>query len=278
MILEFVAGLKRPAIYDLLGGLQGGLAVDDGSWTDEDLLEHVAAALRDLLGAREGTLTEVLRERLAFVATTTKATDPESALDLTTDRQLAWSLGEWLLNEGEAVAHGSSYADPQVAEAIGRRFLSYGRVHRRRRVEDILRLNDLAAELQRTDRERQPLVDDVMAGRPPVEDPGNENADAAYLLGLWLGDSLCDARDAFIKDPDPKLQIVSIAAPAATDFLSAWLLSVATVERAGSGAQIRASSSRTRAQWTRVAQALSALSLTVYAYSKKEPRALTGDA
>ncbi len=277
MILEFVAGLKRPAIYDLLGGLQGVAVFDDGSMTDADLLEHVASALRDLLGAHEGTLTQVLRERLAFVATTIGVSDLDSALDLTTDCQLAWWVADWLFNEGEAVAQGCYYENPQVAEALGRRFLSYGQGHRRRHVEDILSLNELAAERPRTDKERQPLVEAVMAGRPPVEDPDYENAGSAYLLGLWLGESLCDARVVF-KDRDPKLQVVSIAAPPATDFLAAWLLSVATIERAGSGGQIRASSSRTRAQWTRVAQALSAVSLTVRAYSKEEPRALTGSA
>jgi len=127
------------------------------------------------------------------------------------------------------------------------------------------------------DKERQPIVEDVMAGRPPVEEDDYESAGSAYLLGLWLGDSLHDAQAVF-ENPDPKLQVVSIAAPAATDFLSAWLLSVATSERAGSEGQIRASSSRTRAQWTRVAQALSAVSLTVYAYSKEQPRTLTDSA
>lgn len=243
--------------------------------TDEDLLRHVVATLRELVGAPEGALVQVLRERLVTVALAVGACPPATQLDLTDDQELLWWLAEWIFAEGEAVSQGS-YSHPQIAEALGRRFLGYSPPVRRRHVEDVLMLGELTATQPRTYKETQLLVDEILAGNPPVpsDDVDSENLGAAYLFGLWLSSCVHDAHQLLASNPDPTLRPVGIATPPTTDFLSTWLLSVATEERGEEEFRIRASSSRTRAHWTRVARALSALGLATYAYGDGQPEPL----
>jgi hypothetical protein len=284
VIIEFAASLDRPAVLDLLGGLRGGRIEDDGSMSDTELLEEVATALRDLVGirsgvgAKAGTLTQVLRQRLATVATTIGVAEPGASLDFKTDRELGWGIADWILREGQAVAESQ---ERSVTDAIGRRFLGYHLADRRRQAEDILRIGELLTGKRLTYKERQLEVANVLAGEPPIRDLDPEDLTHEHQVGLWIGSSIDDVRE-FLSgispdSPDPALELVTIATPPAADLLSAWLLFVATDEETEEGARIKASSSRTRAQWSRYARAVTAVSLAVYTYGGAQPAPLVND-
>lgn len=282
--MEFVANLDRPAVLDLLGGLRGTRVEDDGSMSDAELLQEVATALRDLVGirsgvgAKAGTLTQVLRQRLATVATTIGVAEPGGSLDFTTDRELSWAIADWILREGQAVAENQERA---VTNAIGRRFLGYHLADRRRQAEDILRIGELHTGKRLTYKERQLVVANVLAGEPPIRGLDPEDLTHEHQVGLWIGSSIDDVREflaGIIPDsPNPELELVTITTPPAADLLSAWLLFVATDEDSEDGARIKASSSRTRAQWSRYARAVAAVALAVYSYGGAQPLPLIDD-
>lgn len=282
MLLFDIARLPVEAHSALLITLQEGRVQPGSDQRRGHLFDDIAASLRRLLDADEGALTQTMRGQLILLA---GVLDPaplavsypgnSTPLDLVSDAQLAWSISEWIFTAAENLL---LTGDREVPEAMARRASS-------RQTSPMLdtrfSLQSSAASFngrqesvvlggpQRPREDRLKLLSAIQAR--PSEEPGDGMFLRGYDWGRWVCRLLCEARPMFeARDANRSPFIVVEAAQPAGDLLSAWLLTIATKDRGPDHpVPIRASSSRTRAQWTRTTRAIVAVSLTLWAYAER---------